>query len=126
MDISNLHGSIYSLPEAPGNFMEGAQKKVVFSPERFLPGYVLRCWIVAPGKGERETHQHPWPHWVVVLNGKGCHCIDGQVFYSEPGEWAFIPGDVPHYFYNCSDTEDLSLLCMVPPEGDVAPPSDGE
>ena len=33
MDISNLHGSISALPEAPGNFMEGAKKKVIFAQD---------------------------------------------------------------------------------------------
>ena len=119
MDISNLHGSISTLPEAPGNFMEGAKKKVIFSPDRFLPDYSVRCWTLAPNMGEREPHTHPWPHWVVVIEGTGYHSIDGQGFYSKAGDWMFIPGNIPHYFYNSSDTNELSILCMVPPEGDV-------
>ena len=119
MDINKLHGSIYALPEAAGNFMENAQKKVVFAPERFWPDYVMRCWILAPNAGDTKPHQHPWPHWMVVIKGTGHHSIDGKEFDSKPGDWIFVPSDVDHYFNNPSDTENLEILCTVPPEGDI-------
>ena len=91
--MSEYVGKIKDLPEAPGNFIENASKKVVFGPLHFWSDYVMRCFDLKPGAGEKEPHTHPWPHWVVI----------------------------PHYNYNSSETENFCFLCIVPPEGDVSP-----
>ena len=115
-----LHGSIEDLPNAPGVFFPGAVKKVVFGPTRFWPDYVMRSWIVAPGGGERTTHHHPWPHWVVCIEGETCNVIGEETFTMKAGDWEYIPGGEEHCFWNKSDTERCVILCTVPPEGDVA------
>ena len=103
-------GKITDLPEAPGNFIENASKKVVFGPLHFWPDYVMRCFNLKPGAGEKEPHTHPWPHWVVIYDGEGVFCIDGVEYPVKRGDWVHVPGDHPHCF-----------LCVVPPEGDVSP-----
>ena len=39
--MSEYVGKIKDLPEAPGNFIENASKKVVFGPLHFWPDYVM-------------------------------------------------------------------------------------
>ncbi len=114
-------GKITDLPEAPGNFIENASKKVVFGPLHFWPDYVMRCFNLKPGAGEKEPHTHPWPHWVVIYDGEGVFCIDGVEYPVKRGDWVHVPGDHPHYNYNSSATENFCFLCVVPPEGDVSP-----
>ena len=115
-----LHGAIDDLPDAPGLFFEGSQKKVVFGPTRFWPDYVMRCWIVQPGCGERQTHHHPWPHIVVCIEGETSNILGDEHFDMKPGDWEYIPGDIEHCFWNKSDTEICKILCIVPPKGDIA------
>ncbi len=75
--MSEYVGKIKDLPEAPGNFIENASKKVVFGPLHFWSDYVMRCFDLKPGAGEKEPHTHPWPHWVVIYDGEGVFSIDG-------------------------------------------------
>lgn len=114
-------GKIEDLPEAPGNFIQNASKKVVFGPTHFWPDYVMRCFNLEPGAGEKEPHTHPWCHWVVVYDGEGVFSIDGVEYHVKHGDWVHIPGNHPHYNYNPSKTEKFCFLCIVPPEGDVSP-----
>ncbi len=114
-----LHGSIYDLPDAPGVFFKGATKKVVYGPTRFLPDYVVRCWILEPSGGESKTHHHEWPHWVICIEGECTNVIDDDTFDMTAGCWEYIPGNAEHRFWNKSDTERCVVLCMVPPEGDI-------
>ena len=39
--MSEYVGKIKDLPEAPGNFIENASKKVIFGPTHFWPDYVM-------------------------------------------------------------------------------------
>lgn len=119
-----LHGSIVDLPDAPGVFFPGATKKVVFGPTHFWPDYVMRCWILDPSGGEADTHHHPWPHWVVCIDGECVNVIDDDTFDMKAGDWMFVPGGSEHLFRNKSDKEKCSVLCIVPPEGDI--PIDGK
>lgn len=114
-----LHGSIRDLPDAPGVFFPGATKKVVFGPTHFWPDYVMRCWILDPQGGEEDTHHHPWPHWVVCIEGECVHVIDDDTFNMKAGDWEYIPGGAEHRMWNKSETEQCAVLCIVPPEGDI-------
>lgn len=119
--MSDLVGKITELPEALGNFMPNSSKKVVFGPTHFWPDYVLRYFDLEPKAGSHEPHTHEWCHWMVVYDGEGVFSIDGVEHHVERGMWCHIPSNVPHNFYNTSDTEHLVFLCIVPPEGDVNP-----
>lgn len=57
--MSKYVGKIKDLPEAPGNFIENASKKVVFGPLHFWSDYVMRCFDLKPGAGEKKPHTHP-------------------------------------------------------------------
>ena len=81
----------------------------------------MRCFDLKPGAGEKEPHTHPWPHWVVIYDGEGVFSIDGVEYPVKRGDWLHVPGEIPHYNYNSSETENFCFLCMVPPEGDVEP-----
>ena len=115
-----LHGTIRDLPNAPGVFFPHATKKVVFGPTRFWSDYVMRCWILDPHGGEDDTHHHPWPHWVVCIEGECGNVIDDETFDMKAGDWEYIPGGAEHRFWNKSETEQCVVLCIVPPEGDSA------
>lgn len=115
-----LHGSIHDLPNAPGAFFKGATKKVVFGPTRFWEDYVMRAWILEPDAGEDHTHHHEWPHWVVCIDGECGNVIGDDTFDMGPGDWEFIPGSAEHRFWNKSHTKTCTVLCIVPPEGDIA------
>ena len=95
--MSEYVGKIKDLPEAPGNFIENASKKVVFGPLHFWSDYVMRCFDLKPGAGEKV--EYPVKRW----------------------DWVHVPGEIPHYNYNSSETENFCFLCIVPPEGDVSP-----
>ena len=103
--MSEFVGKIKELPEALGNFMPNSSKKVIFGPTHFWPDYVLRCFDLEPLAGSHE----------------GVFAVDGVEYPVERGMWCHIPSNVPHNFYNSSDSEHLVFLCIVPPEGDVNP-----
>lgn len=109
------------MPDAKGNFIKHATKKIVFGPKHFSDEFVMRCWTLEPGAGEKDQHQHNWPHWCVMLSGEGFFVIDGVEYPIEHGSWIYVPNKVPHRFYNSSETEKLELLCIVPPKGDIDP-----
>ena len=114
-------GKICDLPEASGNFIENANKKVVFGPLKDWLDCVMRYFELKPGAGEKEPHVHTWPHWVGIYDGTGVFSIDGVDYQCEKGMWIFIPENMPHNNYNTSDTENFSFLCIVPPFGDISP-----
>ena len=121
MEENKYVGKIQDLPDAKGNFIKHATKKIVFGPKHFSDEFVMRCWTLEPGAGEKDQHQHNWPHWCVMLSGKGFFVIDGVEYPVKRGDWVHVPGDHPHYNYNSSATENFCFLCIVPPEGDVSP-----
>ncbi|MBD9219910.1 MAG: cupin domain-containing protein [Clostridiales bacterium] len=121
MEENKYVGKIQDLPDAKGNFIKHATKKIVFGPKHFSDEFVMRCWTLEPGAGEKDQHQHNWPHWCVMLSGEGFFVIDGVEYPIEHGLWIYVPNKVPHRFYNSSETEKLELLCIVPPKGDIDP-----
>lgn len=121
MEENKYVGKIQDLPDAKGNFIKHATKKIVFGPKHFSDEFVMRCWTLEPGAGENDQHQHNWPHWCVMLSGEGFFVIDGVEYPIEHGSWIYVPNKVPHRFYNSSETEKLELLCIVPPKGDIDP-----
>ncbi|MEA4972280.1 hypothetical protein SDC9_90066 [bioreactor metagenome] len=121
MEDMPLVGKIQDLPDAKGNFIKHATKKIVFGPKHFSSEFVMRCWTLEPRAGEKDQHVHNWPHWAVLLSGEGFFVIDGEEYPIEHGSWIHVPNNVPHRFYNSSDTEKLELLCIVPPRGDIDP-----
>ena len=114
MEENKYVGKIQDLPDAKGNFIKHATKKIVFGPKHFSDEFVMRCWTLEPGAGEKDQHQHNWPHWCVMLSGEGFFVIDGVEYPIEHGSWIYVPNKVPHRFYNSSETEKLELLYIDP------------
>ena len=108
--------------DLPGNQMPGAPeitKRIVFGPEQDWPDYVMRCFTLE-GSAAVPLHTHEWPHYVVVLQGRGELHFNGRVHELEPMSWAFVPPDSEHSFVKTS-REQFVFLCIVPKHGDVPP-----
>lgn len=119
-DIS-LCGKISDLPSVdPGRHMLGGEKRVVFGPEHFWPTHVMRCFTLKPG-GVAASNHHPWEHWFVCTAGKGKFQIGADTYDIASGYWVYVPQEVPHSFWNESETEYLVCLCTVTKEGDTDP-----
>ncbi len=115
-------GKIADLPPAENHTLPHSEKRVVFGPDgRFSPLVTVRDFRIEPGVTS-SPHKHPWSHLVTGIQGKGAFVIDGEDAVVEPGVWLYVPEDVPHYFENRGD-EMFEFQCIVPPEGDVTPPT---
>ncbi len=101
--------------QAPGAV--GAVRKVLISPAEGWEGYVMRVFDVDKG-GSTPKHSHDWPHINYILKGNGILYLDGVDYEIEEGSFAYIPGGKEHNFRN-TGTGELSLICIVPEEGDV-------
>lgn len=116
-----LCGKINDLPMIdPGMHMLGGEKRIVFGPERFWPTHVMRCFTLKPG-GKAASNRHPWVHWFVCIAGQGKFQIGDDVYDIGAGYWVYVPEEIPHSFWNTSETEDLISLCTVTKEGDTDP-----
>ena len=92
-----LCGKINDLPMIdPGMHMLGGEKRIVFGPERFWPTHVMRCFTLKFQIGD-------------------------DVYDIGAGYWVYVPEEIPHSFWNTSETEDLISLCTVTKEGDTDP-----
>ncbi len=101
--------------QAPG--VKGTARKVLISPAEGWEGYVMRVFDVDKD-GNTPRHSHDWPHINYVLKGDGILYLDGVEHRIKEGSFAYIPGGKEHNFRN-TGTERLSLICIVPEEGDV-------
>ena len=114
-------GKIKDLPTADaGTHMLGGEKRIVFGPERFWPTHVMRCFTLQPG-GLAANNHHPWEHWFVCIGGHGKFQVGEDVYDIENGTWVYVPPEVPHGFWNSSESEELVCLCTVTVEGDTDP-----
>ena len=115
-------GMISDLPVVTGgHFIENSEKRIVYGPDgRFWDDYVMRCFTLAPGAAS-DSHSHPWCHWTVCIEGEGFFNVGDETYDLRPGAWVHVPANVPHNFGANADSGKLSLLCIVPPEGDVNP-----
>lgn len=120
--MSEYFGRITDLPTVTeGHFIPNSEKRVVFGPNgRFMDDYVMRCFTLNPGSGS-ASHAHKWCHWAVCIGGEGKFKVGEETAELECGVWVHVPGGVPHNFWNTSETEQMTLLCIVPTEGDVNP-----
>lgn len=111
-------GKIQDLPTIdPGTHILKGEKRIVFGPNRFWPTHVMRCFTLKPGGVAADNH-HPWEHWFVCLSGKGAFKVGEETYDLESGSWIYVPSEIPHGFWNTSETEDLVCLCTVTREGD--------
>lgn len=119
--MAQYFGKIADLPTVTeGHFIENAEKRVVFGPERFWEDYVMRCFTLNP-KAKSGSHAHDWAHWAVCIRGEGKFKVGEEIALLGNGVWVHVPGGVPHHFWNTSETEQMDLLCIVPKAGDVNP-----
>lgn len=117
-------GKIMDLPgiQMPGGLE--ITKRIVFGPEKDWPDYVMRCFTL-DGSAAVPLHTHDWPHYVVILQGRGNLQLSGNVYELEPMSWAFVPPESEHSFVKTSQ-EPFVFLCIVPQHGDVPPKAKSE
>lgn len=117
----NYGGKIEDLPVVTGgHFIDNSEKRIIYGPNRFWDDYVVRAFTLHPGAGSTE-HSHPWNHWTICTQGSGEFYVGDEVYELSPNSYVFVPGNVPHFFRNTSENENLILICIVPKEGDVNP-----
>ena len=117
-------GSLDNLPEIPG-YAPGLSKRVIFGPTHCAPEeqFVIRYFSMGPTLGPRDTHVHPWCHWIIVHRGTATLVADGEMHELSAGSWLYMPSNVPHTIYNADPKETLIFFCTVRPEGDTNPPA---
>ena len=112
-----LSGRIDDLPSLPvKEYGEGIGKRVVFGPGRFWEEYTVRFFTTTPGK-KTPFHAHDWPHYVIVVEGRGRALIAGRTYELSAGSWAHVPANADHFFENACDG-DFRFVCIVPSRGD--------
>lgn len=113
-------GKINDIAEdSKNNFVEGTEKRVIFSPANYADFMAVRDFKVSAGVVS-EPHIHPWAHCILGVAGKGSFIVEGEVVPVEAGTWAYVPQDAIHYFEN-EGVDTFEFICIVPPEGDVNP-----
>ena len=122
MENKKYGGMIKDLPVVTGgHFIESSEKRIVFGIDQFWDDYVMRCFTLAPGAAS-DSHTHPWCHWTVCIEGDGFFNVGDETYELHPGAYVHVPANLPHNFgANADSATTLSLLCIVPPEGDVNP-----
>ena len=94
-------------------------KRIVFGPDKDWPDYVMRCFTLE-GSAAVPLHTHEWPHYVVILQGRGELHVNGEVHELDPMSWAYVLPHSEHSFVK-TGSEPFIFLCIVPKDGDVPP-----
>lgn len=110
-------GNLFDLPET--EMHPGITRRTVFGPERFWNDYVARLFTLEKGASV-SPHRHDWPHYIIVLSGRGKACVDGKTLELQPLGWATVAPGQEHHFEQTGE-EPLSFVCIVPTRGDVPP-----
>ena len=114
-------GKIDDLPTVDcSDFIQGAEKRIVFGPGQFWDSHVMRCFKLDPHANAPANH-HPWPHQALCVGGQGKFVVGETEYDISAGSYMHVPSDVNHTFWNTSNTENLVIICIVPKEGDVNP-----
>jgi quercetin dioxygenase-like cupin family protein len=95
----------------------------LIASEHGAPHFEMR-YIEIPAGGRTHYGNHEHEHEVYIVKGKGwVKGSDGEHEITA-GMAVFIPGWEDHQFINASDTEPLSVICVVPKgaEAEYKPP----
>ncbi|MCM0759155.1 cupin domain-containing protein [Sporomusa sphaeroides DSM 2875] len=121
MKNSKYVGKIDDLPLVDcSDFILGAEKRIVFGPDRFGDAYVMRCFTLEP-YSVAPPNRHPWEHYALCIGGEGKFIVGNTEYDIANGYWMHVPGNISHIFWNTSDKEPLVIICIVPKGGDVNP-----
>lgn len=90
----------------------GVMVRWVISEKDGAPNFCMRVFDIEPG-GYTPSHQHPWEHEVIILEGEGIVVEDGQDRQIGKGDVIYVAPDEAHQFKNPSDDK-LQLVCLVP------------
>ena len=105
---------IVTIPDGPYKNVKG---QVLISPACGSDDTVLRLFHLAQ-YGYSANHDHPYPHYVYVLEGEGYVELNHEKHSIKAGSYAFIPAGAQHQLVNTTTTgQTLKFLCMVPVEG---------
>jgi quercetin dioxygenase-like cupin family protein len=59
-------------------------------------------------------HIHPFEESFYILEGTFAFEIDGATFSASPGDFVYVPGNVPHVFQNTTDRDGRYLIVIRP------------
>jgi len=95
--------------------MEGARNAKIqwlITKDHGAQNFAMRRFIL-----EKDAvipkHQHPWEHEIFVLSGSGIVGAGNEEKELGPGDFAFIPPDVPHW-YRKTSKDDWIFICIIP------------
>ncbi len=117
----NWAGNLFELPAS--QMAPGITRRTVFGPERFWEDYTARLFTMEKGSSV-PPHSHDWPHYVLVLSGKGLAEMEGERVELSPMDWIAVPPNQHHHFEQTGE-EPLSFVCIVPTRGDIPPGQSG-
>jgi quercetin dioxygenase-like cupin family protein len=105
-----------SVPETEVKAGSGTSMQMLISPES-APNFAMRCFTIKPGGG-MPNHTNEVEHEQYVIGGTAQIGIGDELFTVKKGDVVFIPAGVPHWYEN-SDDDDFSFLCLVPNKPDT-------
>jgi quercetin dioxygenase-like cupin family protein len=98
--------------------MEGAKgvyKQVPLSRKDGVPTFSFRVFTVEP-RGHTPFHQHEFEHMNYVISGEGILVAEDREHELREGDFALILPGEKHRFKNCSQNQNLVIICAVPKE----------
>ena len=102
---------------APVERARGASIQVLLGPDEGAPGFVTRCFTLAP-QGRIPCHRHDTiEHEQVVLEGEMVLGLDGDERTVRAGDCVLIPPGVAHWYENRGAVP-VRFLCVVPRTSD--------
>lgn len=94
---------------------KGVRKQVPLSRRDGVPTFSFRVFTIEPG-GHTPFHQHEFEHMNYVINGEGILVAEDREHELREGDFALILPGEQHQFKNCSQDQDLVIICAVPKE----------
>jgi quercetin dioxygenase-like cupin family protein len=94
---------------------KGVRKQVPLSRKDGVPTFSFRVFTIELG-GHTPFHQHEFEHMNYVINGEGILVAEGREYKLREGDFALILPGEQHQFRNCSQDQNLVIICAVPKE----------
>lgn len=108
--MSPTQPRILHLQDIPARDRGGGLRTVPLVTRRTGSTGFINGYTTFPPLGAAQPHSHNCDECIVLLEGRAIASIDGVEHALQPGDAAFIPAGVPHFFRNASETEDMKIL----------------
>lgn len=81
---------------------------------KLITGEHIEIGVLKYKAGEgANMHSHPHEQISIILSGRSCVTLDGEVFVVGPGEAVHIPPNVPHQIEILEDSEVISAKSII-------------